>query len=361
MEPIKVKDVVIREVSFAARLAKINAPENSALKNSLAYIAYLNPDIDAKALLPARPKFRVDFTISGTCSGFANGIRKCIMEEIPIYSLALGEIETNDAYIVSDVLQKNIDLLPIIQDGYSLEEMKAWKFSLDILNVTDQIMSVKSGHINISSKGKNIPVDAVMSTNITIAELRPAMFVKCTDFEVVTGTSQEDAAKFASVSNTRYIIEPARQADESCLMGSSLMKNPTEFRLGYTTYRNVVDPKVIMMRACDSLSIRLTAFGRELTEVKDDDTLTHFSNLLDIEMRSDYAMFNFKNESWTLVNMISQYCYLLDPSIPFVAPAIIHPSTATGVVKLKHANPLRIVCDAIERILSDIEILKKAF
>jgi DNA-directed RNA polymerase subunit L len=360
MQPIKVKDMVIHEVSFAARLAKINAPENAALKNSLGYIDYLDIGVDAKALLPTRSKFRVDFTISDTCSGFANGIRKCMMEEIPIYSLELGEIVTNDAYVISDVLQKNINLLPIIQDAYDLDDMKTWKFSLDVTNVTDRIMPVKSGSIKISAKGKDIPIETFVSPNITIAELRPTTNLKCKDFSIVVGMAQDDAAKFASVSNTRYLIS-GPVPDEQNPGSSSLVENPREFRLGYTTYRNVNDPKAIMRRVCEALNGRLVAFMYELKEVRDVAALMHFSNSLDIETRGDFKIFNFKNESWTLVNMISQYCYMLDPSIPFVAPSIVHPSTSVGVVKIKHANPLRIIADAITHIISDIDILRKAF
>lgn len=368
MKSIKVKNVKIASVSFAPRLKNIEALENEALKKSIGYIKYLNESVDVNAILPMRSKFRVDFTIEDTCSGFANGIRKCILDEIPIHSMTMenDSILTNDQYIISDVLQKNIELIPILQDGPSIEEMKKWTLSLDILNSTDEVVMVKSGDLEINAGGRKIPIESIMSPNITIIELHPAMYLKLRHVKIVTGVSKDDAAKFATVSNTRYCIDskfvPLAHSSEDKNPGrSSMVDDITAFSIGYTTYRNVNDPKIIIFRCCDSLIERLGAFKKELKEVKTDTVITYFSNLLDIETRGEYKFFNFKNEAWTLVHMISQYCYRLDNNIPFVAPSIIHPSTSIGVVKIKHPNPLKIINDAISHLLIDVEIFRKAF
>ena len=112
-----------------------------------------------------------------------------------------------------------------------------------------------------------------------------------------------------------------------------------------------------MLRVCKSLEDRLAAFGKELASA----VIPHFSTLMDIEAKGEYVMVNFKNETWTLVNMVAQYCYALDPEIPFVAPAIIHPSTSVGVVKIKHPNALNIVRDSIQYLLIDVDCVRRAF
>lgn len=369
MKPIKIENIKIEEVNFSKRLQKLGNPENEVLKNSLNYIDYLKSGVNAKDLLPKKSKFRVDFVISGTCSGFANGIRKCIMEEIPIYSLHVNPetLESSDRYILSDNIQKNIELIPIIQDK-DFEEIKNWKISLDILNSTDEVVNVKSGDLEITADGKKIPVDNIMSPNITIMELHPARFVKISDISIVEGFAKDNAGKFATVSNTRYeildMVPLAHDVEEKEPGESSMVKDPTEFHLGYTTYRNTKNPQFVIHRCCAVLKERLEAFHKELNEVKENKktkVMMHFSTLLDVETRSEIRFFNFKNESWTLVNMISQYCYLLDNEIPFVAPSIIHPSTNVGVIKIKHPNPIKIIQDAISAILVDIEILDKSF
>ena len=369
MKAVVVKNTKIEEVNFAKKLYQLNKPENSALKNCLEYIAFLNNGIDGKDLLPKRSKFRVDFEITGTCSGFANGIRKCIMDEIPVCSLTMDSdgFTTSDRYILSDYLQKNIELIPILQE-IDFEKAEKWTISLDIINSTDEVINIKSGDIEIFDGKKKIPTESIMSPNISIVELHPAMFIKISGITIVHGVSKVDAARFASVSNTRYEIldmDPLAHTKEEKERGtSSMMADPTAFRIGYTTYRNVKDPKTIIHGCCDALSDRVLAFKKELENVKEDpDTkvISYFSALLDVETRSDFKFFNFKDEARTLPNMISQYCFLLDPNIPFSAPALIHPSTEIGVVKIKHTNSIKIIQDAMTAILRDVAVLKKAF
>jgi DNA-directed RNA polymerase subunit L len=369
MKTIVVKNIKIEEVNFAKKLAQLNSPENLNLKNSLEYIAYLDNGIDGKDLLPKRSKFRVEFEIAGTCSGFANGIRKCIMGEIPVCSLTMESdgFTTSDRYILSDYLQKNIELIPILQE-IDFERAEKWDISLDIINLTDEVINVKSGHLKIYEGKKNIPIESIMSPNISIVELHPAMFIKISGITIVHGVSKIDAARFASVSNTRYeildMVPLAHNKEEKIPGISSLLSDPTEFRIGYTTYRNVKDPRIIIYGCCDSLSDRIIAFKKELENVKEDSktkVISYFSTLLDVETRGDFKFFNFKDEARTLPNMISQYCFLLDPNIPFSAPSLIHPSTEIGVVKIKHTNSVKIIQDAMTAILLDVEVLKNSF
>jgi hypothetical protein len=369
MKAIVVKNTKIKEINFDQKLSQLNKPENLALKNSLGYIAFLGNGIDGKDVLPKRSKFRVEFEITGTCSGFANGIRKCIMDEIPIYSLTMDSdgFTTSDRYILSDYLQKNIELIPILQE-IDFEKAKNWTISLDIINSTDEVIDIKSGDIEIFDGKTKIPSESIMSPNISIVELHPAMFIKISGISIVHGVSKVDAAKFASVSNTRYEILdmiPLEHTKEKKNPGkSSMMSDPTAFRIGYTTYRNVNDPKTIIYSCCDTLSDRVTAFKKEMENIKEDSetkVISYFSALLDAETRGDFQFFNFKDEARTIPNMISQYCFLLDPNIPFSAPALIHPSTEIGVVKIKHTNSIKIVQDAMTGILRDVSILKKAF
>jgi hypothetical protein len=369
MNAVAVKNIKIKEINFSTKLEHLNKPANLALKNSLGYIAFLGNGIDGKTLLPKKSKFRVDFEITGTCSGFANGIRKCIMDEIPIYSLTMDSdgLTTSDWYVLSDYLQKNIELIPIHQE-IDYEKAKTWTISLNIINSTDEVINVKSGDLEIFEGKKKIPTESIMSTNISIVELHPAMFIKILNITIVRGLSKFDASKFASISNMRYEIldvEPLAHTKEEKTPGvSSLLSNPTAFRLGYTTYRNVKDPKTIIYKCCDALTGRISAFRKELENVKEEPetkVISYFSALLDVETRSDFKFFNFKDESRTLPNMISHYCFNLDSNISFAAPSLIHPSTEIGVVKIKHLNSVKIIQDAMTAILRDIAVLKNTF
>jgi len=369
MKPVIVKNVKIKEVNFKSKISQLNKPENKALKNALSYIAFLENGVDGKSLLPSGSKYTVDFDLENATAGFANGIRKCIIDEIPIFSMIIDEemFETNDRYILSDCLQKNIELIPILQE-IDPEKFKTWTMSLDVLNSTDEVINVKSGDIEIYEGKKRIPVESIMSTNISIVELHPAMYLKISEISIIQGVSKDDAGKFAAVSNTRYEIqdmEPlAHSVEEKEPGSSSMMKDPSKFHIGYTTYRNVKDPKTIIHRGCDTLSERLVQFQKELGMVKQDEktkVISHFSTILDVETRGIFFFFNLKEESWTLINMISQYCFHLDLHIPFVAPSIIHPSTEIGVIKIRHSNPIKILLDSISTVLRDIDVLRKSF
>ena len=369
MKPVVVKNVKIVERNFKSKLDQLNKPENKALKNALSYIAFLKNGVDGKKLLPTRSKYRVDFDLENATSGFANGIRKCILDEIPIYSMFMEEdkFDTNDRYILSDFLQKNIELVPILQE-LDPEKTKKWKISVNVLNSTDEVINVKSGDIEIYEGQKKIPVENLMSPNISIIELHPAMYLKISEIKIVQGLARTDAGKFAPVSNTRYEIKDmkpmAHSIEEKDSGTSSILQDPTKFHIGYTTYRNVKDPKTIIHRTCDTLTERLMGFQKELGMVKQDEktkVISHFSTKLDVETRGVFYFFHFKEEAWTLINMISQYGYHLDEDVPFIAPSIIHPSTETGVIKIRHMQPLKIISDAVALSLKNIEILRKSF
>jgi DNA-directed RNA polymerase subunit L len=369
MKSIVVKDIQVQESNFEKRLAQLGKAENKDLKSSLEHINYLKSGIDGKSLLPCNSKFRVDFVLENASTGFANGIRKCIIDEIPIYSFTMDgdKMETSDRYILSDYLKKNIELIPINQD-ISPAKFKTWKISLDLINSTDEVINIKSGDIEIMEGKKKIPIESVMSKNISIMELHPSKFIKIQDITVVQGVSKDDAAKFACVSNTRYeildMIPLAHDPEEKERGLSSMMHDPKKFKIGYTTYRNVKNPNVIIYRCCDTLTERLNNFEKELKNVSEDKktkVITHFSTHIDVETRGKFKFFNFKGESWNMVNIISQYCFMLDSHIPFVAPSIIHPSTDVGVIKIKHANSIKIIEDAIKTVKKDLAILKDSF
>jgi hypothetical protein len=369
MNPIVVKNKKIEEVNFSKRLAQLNKPENLNLKNSLSYIAFLGNGIDGKDLLPKSSKFKLEFEISNTCPEFANGIRKCIIDEIPLSSLTMDsdKFTTSDRYILSDYLQKNIELVPIYQD-LDFDKADKWTISLDIINSTDEVINIKSGDLEIFEGKKKIPTDSVVSSNITIVELHPSMFIKISNITFIHGLARVDAAKFASVSNIRYeildVIPLAHTKEEKNQGKSSLMSRATSFRIGYTTYRNVKDPRTIIYGCCDALTNRFNAFKKELNNVKENPetkVISYFSTLLDIETRGDIKFFNFKDEARTLPNMIAQYCFRLDTNIPFISASLIHPSTEIGVVKIKHTNSIKLIQDAITAILRDLAILRNYF
>jgi DNA-directed RNA polymerase subunit L len=115
-----------------------------------------------------------------------------------------------------------------------------------------------------------------------------------------------------------------------------------------------------MNLCCDGIIERLSLIQKELSNITND-TMVHFSDLVDLESKGDVKLFHFKGEYWTIANIIARYCYLEFKEIKFVCACIIHPSTEESIVKIRHNESVKILITAIKHILADIAIVQKAF
>lgn len=110
---------------------------------------------DPDSLLPSAPYHVVSFNLLDTNIGFANDIRRTLVEGIDVVAADLDDskIKTDDEFIfgTSDVLIKNINLLPVNQD-LDFDEMKKYTVYLLVANKTAEIIDVNAsdfivGHI----------------------------------------------------------------------------------------------------------------------------------------------------------------------------------------------------------------------
>lgn len=329
-------------------------------------------------LLPTNPKFSLEFTLTNTNSAFANSLRKCLMDELEIFSLNVEyvDIDTDDKYILSDNLKKNIELIPIYQDkDYSKLQIK-----LNITNGTNEVLDIKSGDIEIyNGKTKLNSID-YFSTNITIAQLNPAHTLHVTKISVDKNISRKDYGKYAPLSSIKYEVldipkdlessptsSKSDSSKESDKTSNSLTITYKKFKIGYTTYRNIADPKYFIINACDILISRLTNILEEFKLIspqkglEDSDIVIYYSLLIDIETNNSMYLVSLKNEYWTLGNAIAYSCYELDPTIPFITPSIIHPSTEIAVIKIIHKNMLKLMMDSITHLIKNYELVKSSF
>lgn len=95
-----------------------------------------------KSLLPKTPWHEVKFELKNTYAGFANGIRRTLIEELPVKCLDFDEqdFERSDEYILIDQIKKNINLIPIKQELRNMEKYYIYLYKYndtnDIINVT---------------------------------------------------------------------------------------------------------------------------------------------------------------------------------------------------------------------------------
>lgn len=352
---IKVKNVKINEINFDKKNFK-------DFDKCIEYVKLI--DTDYKKYLPKNSSHCVEFELIDTNADFANCIRRFLLDEIYINSMHVDvdDIVTNDNFILSDLFKKNIELIPFTQ-RISDEEIKDINISLNITNTTDDIINIYSRDITITDKKNNqMNVDNYFSGNIPLITLHSNKSIECKKINIVNGCGKEDAGKFCLLSNLSYEILDVIPLDEQKFNRtghSSLISDPQHFKLSYKTHRNI-EPKTIMHMCCNQLINRLQNILKEFNSIKDDST-SYFSDLLEVELKEDVKLYHFKNEYWTIGNIIARYGYLEFKDVKFICSCIIHPSIEESIVKIIHGESTKILKSAIKKILDDLEILKKAF
>lgn len=345
---VVVKNIKVHDVDLIKR---ITDKKNKSMQQCLKYITA----DEAKKLLPIKPKKVVSFELDKACSSIANGIRRCLIDEMEVKSLDFDEykdLKTDDTYILCDIIKKQICLVPIDQDtDYDNMEITLYKE-----NTTDKIIEVTSNDITFKVDGSAINKHKIIETNIVLINLRPSKSIKINNIRVISGIARNDAGKFSNVAGTKYKI-----LDMEPMTDSSLKSNPTHFYISYATHRNVANPLSLIKRCCDTLIGRLDKILTEMGNIANNAT-SHFSPLLTLRSEIDLKILEITNEYWTISNLISQYCYIVAKgNIKFVTSALMHPEKEISVVKINHPEFSTLIQSAIKKIISDLRDIKKAF
>ena len=318
---------------------------------------------DITDLLPKKSKMTVSFELLQTNADIANGIRRCLVDELEIKSFDFDEyndIDTSDRYILCDFIKKQIDLLPINQEydytGVNIMLMKE--------NNTDEIIDVTSDDFIISGEAKQKDLEKIVSGNIVICKLRPGEYIKINNIKICSGINRDNGAKFNSVSNITYKILDADPIVETRIGKtgvSSMLSNPKHFFISYSTHRNIENPLKFMVLCCVTLITRLENILKDMKNITNSDT-EYFSKLLTLETTGDLKKVHIKGEYWTIINMICRYCYILtDSNIKFVSASHIHPEKEVGVVNIRHPEFSTLIQNSIKKIISELIIIKAAF
>jgi DNA-directed RNA polymerase subunit L len=352
---VKISNLKIDEISFAKKMSDKN------FKLCVDYAKLIDPN--SMDFLPKASKYSVSFELTDTTTDFANCIRRSLMDEVKVYSMTVvdTDILTDDRFILADYLQKNIELVPFLQD-LTESEVKDITISIDIKNTTDDLRTIYTGDIDVYIKSKKVDTSKYFSTTIALIQLRPSTFLKIDNITISYGQSKNDSGQFILLANTSYEILDVVPLDEGKYETkgeSSLNSTPTHFRIGYKTHRNI-KPKHVMTKCCGELIKRFNAILKELSNIKPSES-AHFSDLINLETKGDVKLFHFKNEYWTVSNVISKYCYLAFKDIQFVCSSIVHPSTEESIVKIRHTEPLKIIQTAVKNILTDLNTVNKLF
>jgi DNA-directed RNA polymerase subunit L len=354
---IEIKNLEIKEKSFKQ--------QNDKLKNIIKIMKEYDDKIDPIELLPKSSNYYVKFHINKSYSGLSNAIRRCLITEIKVQCLdvEMNEIKTDDEFIISDALIKNINLIPINQNY----ETKELELELYIKNNTNQMIDVyMSDFILYTDKKNKVQGDItelIPEINIPIVKLSPNKYIHIKHFKIIEGYNKDDASKFTLLNNVSYKPLDLSPYDNFTKLGDkSINSNPKSFEISYLTKANI-EPKQVMIKCCNTLISRLEDFynliKNYIKNIGDDNF--YGDEKLEVTRNEDFYIYKCLNEYLTLGNLISQKIYLLDETILYTASTVERLDTEKMIIKVKHIEPDKILQDAINSCIKDLKDVKNYF
>lgn len=366
---LKIKNIKVNEFNLISEMKNKN---NASMQKCVDIL--LNDDAkltinEIKNLLPKKSKITTSFEMLNTNVSIANGIRRCLYDEIEALSFDFDEYNdfiTTDPFILCDFIKKQIDLLPINQEL----DYTDISISLHKENDTDEIINVASDDFLISTKDekknkfKQKDLEEIIAGNIVLCRLRPNKHITVNNIYISKGISRQNAAKYNLLSNVTYKIldaDPIVETRDGQTGVSSMLSNPKHFYLSYTTHRNFEYPQRIMVKCCNTLIKRLEIILADVKKISNSD-INYLSELLTLETSGDLKKLYIKGEYWTIINMITQYCFILSKeNIKYVSPFLIHPEKEIGAINIIHPEFSTLIQNSIKSIIADLDIVKKYF
>ncbi len=351
-------------------------------------------------LLPTSIKHKVSFQLNNTYSAFANAIRRTLVEDIPTKSLSIDEksIITDDEFIagMSDVLIKNLGLLPITQFSDVINSPDKYDIHLYVFNNSTEIIDVKARDITVvrritkkSKKGgadeldledeitEDVPTKfhtkkdhskqestqaLIPDDNILLMRLRPGKYLKMNNITIQTGTSAMDAGKYSLLNNIMYEPLDIQPYDQFTGKGTrSIDHDCRSFQLEFTTCGNI-SPEEVMKLVHTKLSNDLTDIKKKIQLYIDSGSGSYYSGQdCEVVLRDEVYNFKFIGHYISELAMISMCCYKLDSNIPFCAATVERYDSIVGLLRIKHADFTKILLKSIETCQKDLDTLLAAF
>lgn len=361
---VSVKNLQIHEFSFGK---EIENKKNKQMQKCLEILRTESEQFtmgyaDAIDLLPKRSKMHVSFELVDTNVELANAMRRCLLDEITIKSLDFDEFNdfrTDDLYILNDFIKKQLELIPILQD----RDYNDAKFQLYKKNDTDEIIDVISENIKPIDENTKMDTMDLFAKNIVLCKLRPNKFIRIDNIRISEGIARDNAGKYNTVSNIYYEIkdiDPIVETKTGQRGVSSMVSNPKHFKLGYSTHRNFDNPKLLVVKSCETLIDKLKLILEEFQKIKNKDK-QYISDYIALETTGDVKKISIIGEYWTIVNVICKYVYEEAIDIKFIAPAIVHPEKEIGLINIIHPEFSSIIQNGIKKILVDLDDILSAF
>ena len=333
-------------------------------------------------LLPKEKYNTVSFIIKNTNSSFANAIRRTIVSEVPVWSLALDvrDYETNDPFLIFDHLATKIGSLPIHQEYIHKFEQNGdnpndiYTFYINIENNSSELKYIYSDDIIINGTS-SINKEFSIIKNIPLQYLTPNTFLR-TKLILEKGYGYQNGAKFSITPMPVYYPNdyiPLETKHKAASSGhSSLITDYKEFYFKYDTYTHYKDPLIILKMAINEIKKRINNILNYIDEyIKDpmipDDIHTNFkkkiviykNEFIEIKKENHTYFIIIQGESVTISKLFSRYVYDEHKHIELVTDANEHPSIRSVFIKLQDHNSIKLMVKAGEKIINDLNSILK--
>jgi hypothetical protein len=317
---------------------------------------------DPKSLLPIGiQKERTHIYLKDAHSAFANCIRRMLIEELPVKCLdfdlktvSVNNTYTDDEFILVDVLQKNINLLPLNQ---AIEIDDFMSASIAKRNNTPQIIPILSQDITFKMKKK---YTNIVPNNILIGYLRPGKYLELNEITIAMGYSKYNAGKFSLLDNVSYKILDQKPYDVYTKTGQrSIEYDPKEFQISFLTTGNITARRVLELLRSE-ITHRLNKMKKNLLLFIKEKKQQYDSNELQVVTYGEIVNFIFKGEYITLPAMVAQRCYILDKNVAYCSSTIknYENKDEQGIIRIKHPEAVNLIISAIDSCIKDIEKIK---
>ncbi len=248
-------------------------------------------DPDIKKLLPTvniPQSCSVEF--HGVNNAVANAFRRAAMSEIPARALKFdtNSLNTNNPFILVDMIQNRIRLMPIRQNAQG-------KFALRATNNTGALRDVYSREI-VRTEGKSEPI---FNETFVICTLEPGQYINIEDIYIDTGYAYQHACYTIAMHSASLVLNEEPYNEFTGKGMSSSMSNENGFIWKFDT-NGTISPSAIIHLTCETIVGRLRSV----------------INMLDnISVSNDLYTLVMPNESATIGNLLMRSIMNLYPDV----------------------------------------------
>ena len=307
---------------MTTRVENVKSTEYSISKEKIE----LYEKLGISEMVPRGTSTGLTFELHDTTTALVIAIRRCANTDIPVSLLEVEEtdIKSDDPFIVPRWLKNEIRSI-------NIKQIESGTFYINEYNNTDEIISVYSGSIKDSKNPENI----ICWHTIKIADLRPGCFLQVNNISVSIGTAATDA--FYSFSG-RVCYE-------------QLSDDSYKIVIPRQTW---VNPLYIVELTVNKLESMIDNAYNIINDIKTDTVSSEAS----VSFAPGQATYKFENQSYTLGNLLVEYCQIIDKKITNIHCIRHHTSYKYIEVGIRHTEPREVLLSAIKLIKKELVTIK---